>query len=112
SFCFTGALTKPRAELEAMVEERGGTLLSGVTKDLQFLVMADPSSGSSKAQKAAKYGTECIDEARFFALMAEADAGGGDAPAPAKKDAPAKDAAKKAKKPGKKKGAEAGTDEA
>jgi DNA ligase (NAD+) len=73
SFCFTGALSRPRADLEAMVEERGGTLLSGVTKDLDFLVMADPSSGSSKAQKAAKYGTECIDEARFFAVLAEAD---------------------------------------
>jgi DNA ligase (NAD+) len=69
SFCFTGALSRPRAELEAMVEARGGTLLSGVTKDLSYLVMRDPSSGSSKAQKAAKYGTECIDEARFLALM-------------------------------------------
>ena len=29
----------------------------------------DPGSGSSKAQKAAKYGTECIDEAGFFALI-------------------------------------------
>jgi DNA ligase (NAD+) len=69
TFCFTGALSKPRKELEQMVEDRGGTLLNGVTKDLKYLVMADPGSGSSKALKAKKYGTECIDEAGFFALI-------------------------------------------
>ena len=69
TFCFTGALGRPRKELEQMVESRGGTLLSGVTKDLQFLVMADPGSGSSKAEKAKKYGTECLDEAQFMALV-------------------------------------------
>jgi DNA ligase (NAD+) len=52
-----------------MVESRGGTLLSGVTKDLNYLVMADPGSGSSKAEKAKKYGTECLDEAQFMALV-------------------------------------------
>ncbi|MFO0727692.1 MAG: NAD-dependent DNA ligase LigA [Myxococcota bacterium] len=69
SFCFTGALSRPRKELEAMVEARGGTLLSGVTKDLSYLVMEDPSSGSSKAQKAQKYGTKCIDEQAFLKLV-------------------------------------------
>ena len=52
-----------------MVEDHGGTLLAGVTKELHFLVMADPSSGSSKSQKARQYGTQCIDEAGFFALI-------------------------------------------
>jgi DNA ligase (NAD+) len=70
TFCFTGTLGRPRKELEQMVEELGGTLLSGVTKDLQYLVMADPGSGSSKAQKARQYGTECLDEAQFMALVA------------------------------------------
>lgn len=69
TFCFTGSLSKPRKELEQLVEDRGGTLLNGVTKDLKYLVMADPGSGSSKALKAKKYGTECIDEAGFFALI-------------------------------------------
>ena len=68
TFCFTGALSKPRKELEALVEERGGTLLSGVTKELDYLVMEDPTSGSSKAQKAAKYGTKCIDERTFLEM--------------------------------------------
>ncbi len=69
TFCFTGALGRPRKELEKLVEERGGTLLSGVTKELNYLVMADPSSGSSKAQKARQYGTECLDEAQFMAMV-------------------------------------------
>jgi DNA ligase (NAD+) len=70
TFCFTGALSRPRKVLEQMVEERGGTLLSGVTKELNYLVMDDPTSGSSKAQKAKKYGTECIDENAFLKLIA------------------------------------------
>ncbi len=69
SFCFTGALSKPRKVLEQMVEQRGGTLLSGVTKDLNYLVMEDPDSGSSKAEKAKKYGTVCLDEAAFLKMM-------------------------------------------
>lgn len=69
TFCFTGALGRPRKELEQMVESRGGTLLSGVTKDLHYLVMADPNSGSSKAEKAKKYGTQCLDEAQFMAMV-------------------------------------------
>lgn len=76
SFCFTGALAKPRKEYEELVVKNGGTLLSGVTKELNYLVMADPSSGSTKAEKARKYGTECIDEAAFMALIEAAAAGG------------------------------------
>jgi DNA ligase (NAD+) len=74
SFCFTGALSKPRKEFEGLVEKHGGTLLSGVTKDLKYLVMSDPNSGSSKAEKARKYGTKCIDEAEFARVVAEAAA--------------------------------------
>ena len=76
-FCFTGALPLPRKEYEAMVEQHGGTVLSGVTKELHYLVMADPNSGSSKAEKAKKYGTQCIDDKEFLVIVAAA----GDAPA-------------------------------
>jgi DNA ligase (NAD+) len=72
TFCFTGTLSRPRKELEQMVEERGGSLLSGVTKDLNYLVMADPASGSSKSQKAKQYGTECLDEAGFMTMVSKA----------------------------------------
>ncbi len=72
SFCFTGTLSRPRKELEDLVEKHGGGLLSGVTKDLKYLVMSDPNSGSSKAEKARKYGTKCIDEAEFLRLVSAA----------------------------------------
>jgi len=72
SFCFTGTLSKPRKELEDLVEKHGGNLLSGVTKDLKYLVMSDPNSGSSKAEKARKYGTQCIDEAAFLKVVSDA----------------------------------------
>jgi DNA ligase (NAD+) len=73
TFCFTGSLSRPRKEYEQLVEKHGGTLLAGVTKDLQYLVMADPGSGSSKAQKAKQYGTVCLDEAGFVALIGGAE---------------------------------------
>ncbi len=69
SFCFTGSLPLPRKDYEDLVEKHGGTLLSGVTKELGYLVMADPGSASSKAEKARKYGTQCIDAAAFMALV-------------------------------------------
>ena len=117
TFCFTGALGRPRKELEQMVEDRGGSLLAGVTKELQYLVMADPASGSSKSQKAKQYGTQCLDEAQFMAMVsgsaasksagasagasASAGGGGGSTSAsakPAAKKAPAAKPAAKAKK--------------
>ena len=65
--------SRPRKEYEKLVDKHGGTLLSGVTKELNYLVMADPNSGSSKAEKARKYGTECIDEAQFLAIVEQAE---------------------------------------
>ena len=92
TFCFTGALSRPRKEFEQMVEEAGGTLLAGVTKELQFLVMADPSSGSSKSQKARQYGTQCIDEAGFLAMIKTGGSGAKSAAAPKAKKSAAKSA--------------------
>ncbi|MFO0761064.1 MAG: NAD-dependent DNA ligase LigA [Byssovorax sp.] len=71
SFCFTGASTRPRNELVQMVESRGGKALASVTKDLSYLVIADPASTSSKAVKARKLGTKLIDEDGLLALIAE-----------------------------------------
>ncbi|MBK9264060.1 MAG: NAD-dependent DNA ligase LigA [Polyangiaceae bacterium] len=71
SFCFTGALSKPRPEMTAFVEKHGGRVLSSVTKELQFLVSGDNDPTSSKAQKAKKYGTKLLDEAAFVQLMTD-----------------------------------------
>jgi DNA ligase (NAD+) len=71
SFCFTGASQRPRAELTRMVESNGGRVLSSVTKDLRYLVIADPASTSSKAEKARKYGTKLITEDELEAMIAQ-----------------------------------------
>ncbi|MBQ3671625.1 MAG: NAD-dependent DNA ligase LigA [Treponema sp.] len=74
SFCFTGELrTMKRAEAENLVKKNGGSCKSSVTKDLSFLVTNDTSSGSSKNQKAAKYGVKIIDENEFRAMIGEKD---------------------------------------
>jgi len=70
SFCFTGELkTMKRSAAEALVKENGGTCKSSVTKDLTYLVTNDTSSGSSKNQKAAKYGVKIINEDEFLQLV-------------------------------------------
>jgi DNA ligase (NAD+) len=75
SFCFTGAIQRAdektgqrltRKDLENLVVEHGGRVLSDVSSQLDFLVMADPSSSSSKAQKARKLGTRILSEEEFF----------------------------------------------
>lgn len=70
SFCFTGKQPKPRKELTLLVEDNGGEVRSGVGKGLSYLVLADPDSSSSKAQKARKLGTQLIDFSGLEALIA------------------------------------------
>ncbi len=71
SFCFSGSSTRPRKVLEGLVEKNGGNVASGVNKGLTYLVLADPESTSTKAQKARKLGTEIISEESFVALIQE-----------------------------------------
>jgi DNA ligase (NAD+) len=71
SFCFSGAHSRPRKELEALVEKHGGSVVASVTKGLKYLVLADKDSTSSKAQKAKKLGVEVIDEAAFDRIIGE-----------------------------------------
>ena len=80
TFCFTGSSSRPRAELTELVEKRGGRVLSGVTKDLNYLVIADPASTSTKAQKARKYGTKLITEEELVELIAVRERDAGEAP--------------------------------
>lgn len=71
TFAFTGAGTRPRGELTQLVESNGGRVLSSVTKDVQYLVIADPQSTSSKAVKARKYGTKLITEEELVEMLRE-----------------------------------------
>ena len=69
SFCFTGKSENKRADLEDMVRNAGGTVKGSVGAGLTYLVMADPSSSSTKAQAARKHGTETISERDFIKMV-------------------------------------------
>ena len=51
-----------------MVINKGGIVFDSCKKGLDFLVMADPNSTSSKAQKARKDGITIISEQDFFEM--------------------------------------------
>ena len=70
TFCFTGAMARPRSEYQDMVKVAGGKNLSSVTKDLKYLV-CNEDHGSSKSQKAKKYGTKIITEQEFLAMIGD-----------------------------------------
>jgi DNA ligase (NAD+) len=56
--CMTGFRD---AAMSEAIEEQGGAVKSGVSKNLDILVCKDPTSGSGKAVKARKFGVEIID---------------------------------------------------
>ena len=71
SFCFTGALSFKRDVAEDMVVKAGGAVKSSVGKGLTYLVIADPESTSTKAEKARKLGTKLIDEEDFLEMVGQ-----------------------------------------
>lgn len=69
SFCFTGAMEYSRKDLQAMVTAHGGTNLDSVTKNLAYLVIADPNSTSGKAKKARELGITLISPEQFLEMV-------------------------------------------
>lgn len=69
TFLFTGTLSKfKRSEAETMVEEKGGSILSGVSSKLNYLVVGE--DAGSKLEKAKKLGTVAIlSEDEFLELI-------------------------------------------
>ena len=69
NFLFTGTLTQlKRSEAEAMVEARGGHILSGVSSKLNYLVVGE--DAGSKLEKAKKIASiKIITEADFIELV-------------------------------------------
>ena len=69
SFLFTGTLSKlKRSEAEEMVEQNGGTILSGVSSKLNYLVVGE--DAGSKLEKAKKINTiKIISEDQFIKLI-------------------------------------------
>ncbi len=69
SVCFTGACPGySRGQLTEMAKGKYD-VKDAVTKDLSILVCADPNSGSSKLQKAAKNGTKLMSYDEFLATL-------------------------------------------
>jgi DNA ligase (NAD+) len=69
SICFTGAMQNKRPVLEKMAADAGADVKNSVGKGLTYLVIADPSSTSSKAQAARKLGTTLVSEEDFLELV-------------------------------------------
>ncbi len=67
SFLFTGALSRPRKEFEAEVKAAGGRILSGVSGNLDYLVMGQ--KPGSKVKKAQALNIPVLSEEEFLALL-------------------------------------------
>lgn len=69
TFLFTGTLSRfKRSDAEAMVEERGGAILGGVSSKLNYLVVG--ADAGSKLEKAKKLGTiNILTEDEFMTLI-------------------------------------------
>lgn len=67
TFVLTGTLTRPRREIEEMIENLGGKTSSSVSKNTDF-VLAGENAGS-KLDKARELGVKVINEDEFFDLI-------------------------------------------
>lgn len=73
TFLFTGSMVSMvRGDAEKLVEERGGTIASGVTKTLDYLVVGDGGGAGSKLDKAKKLqdeGVKIISESELLKMV-------------------------------------------
>ena len=64
---FTGSLSMPRSQAEAMAEEAGADIVSSVSKKLDYLVVGE--AAGSKLTKAQSLGITILDEEAFLKLL-------------------------------------------
>lgn len=76
TICFTGEFTcsidgqrAQRSQAQQLAAEHGMIVVKGVTKKLDFLVVADPDSMSGKARKARDYGIRILAEPVFWGMV-------------------------------------------
>lgn len=71
NFCITGKLVQytNRDSLVEAIENHGGKVVSGVSAKTNYLITNDKESGSSKNEKAKKFGTEIISELEFMEMI-------------------------------------------
>jgi DNA ligase (NAD+) len=86
SLCISGKLPsgKKKSDYAEPLRAIGFELVDDVSKEIDYLVLADPNSSSSKAEKARKLGIAVISEEALEQLIAQ----GPEAQAPQKKEAP------------------------
>ena len=68
---FTGALTIPRSEAEAMVQAQGGRATASVSKSTDFVVAGD--SPGSKFEKAHELGVRVLTEEEFRRMIEQSE---------------------------------------
>lgn len=69
-FVITGALSKPRAEIEGLIKDHGGKLASSVSKNTSAVITNETDSQSSKMLKAKSLGTPIWTEIDFLNKIA------------------------------------------
>jgi DNA polymerase-3 subunit epsilon len=68
--CFTGQMDLSRPECEETAIRKGLVVWPRITKEVEVLVVADPKTQSTKAQKARQYGARIMSERAFFREIA------------------------------------------
>ena len=68
SFLLTGTMSQPRKTIEKLIVDNGGSIASGVSKTLDYLVAGE--SAGSKLDKAQKLGVTVLGEATLLEMVA------------------------------------------
>ena len=71
--------SQPREALQALIEQHGGTISSGISKKLSFLVAGDK-MGPAKREKAIKEKVPIISEDDLLAMLTTVDAAAPETP--------------------------------
>lgn len=82
TFLLSGVFSQPREDLQALIEQHGGTISSGISKKLSFLV-AGEKMGPAKREKAVKEKVPIISEEELLAMITTVDAAQADETGPA-----------------------------
>ncbi len=68
-FCITGTLSMKRTEIQRMIKNQGGEIVSSVSVKTSYVVTNDTKSSSSKFKKAKELNIPIINETKLLAMM-------------------------------------------
>jgi len=69
TFLITGSLSRPRKQFEELIKKNAGRVLTGVSKNLDYLICGE--SPGSKLEKAKELDVNIIDEKKFMSMLGE-----------------------------------------